>query len=427
MFRLTRSQVQPIGLDIGQDSVKMLQLETLGSRLAVYAAARQMLVRDAAADPQLRIASAVEVIRKMLRGNGFYGRKVVIAVPREMLHVKNLRLPPMPASELQSAVEFEARGIFPFDTEDATIQYLPVGEVRQGGEVRQELVVVATRNEDIANLLEQLHLAGVEVASIDLEASALYRTAERFIRRREDEQEVHVLVDIGTRRSGVVIGRGRDINFVKSIDIGGTQLLEAISEKLGISTEEARALRGRLAEPVEPAPSASLDRDTIRQAVASAMRPVVDELAREISLCLRYYSVTFRGHRPTKVKLVGGEGGDPQLQAMLNSVLAIPVECGRPLYSVDTARMKPHDRRGAMSEWALAFGLGLKFTKGGFGARDGKPRDINAPRPDLTPGRAEIVDLASIVDSATREDAAGGTISEFRGAPRDVNREAAHA
>jgi hypothetical protein len=129
----------------------------------------------------------------------------------------------------------------------------------------------------------------------------------------------------------------------------------------------------------------------------------MEDLGREVALCLRYYSVTFRGHRPSKVKLLGGEAADPQLQAILSAALTIPVETGRPLYSVDTSKMKPTDRRGNMSEWAAALGLSLKFTKGRFKPRDGKPRDPNAPRSDLicTMG-AEVIDLAKAMDPTAK-------------------------
>ena len=50
MFRLTRAQVQPIGIDLGSDSIKMLQLEVVDNALSVVAAARQSMpteVREA--------------------------------------------------------------------------------------------------------------------------------------------------------------------------------------------------------------------------------------------------------------------------------------------------------------------------------------------------------------------------------------------
>jgi type IV pilus assembly protein PilM len=405
MIRFTRSQVQPIGLDIGYDSIKMLQLETVGHSLSVVAAARQPFPEDVRSQPQLRMPLAVDLIRKMLRSGGFVGRQVVTALPREIVHVKNLRLPMIPPHEMAAAVDFEARNIFSFDTEKSHVEFCPAGEVRQGNEARQEVIVLAARNEDVNDFLEQLHRSGAVVASLDAEPFALYRTVERFIRRREDENDVHVLVDIGARRSQVVIGRGREISFLKPIEIGARHMLEAVSEKLGITIDEARGLRRRLAEagPIDQSPDATAKSDPVRQAVFDASRSIMEDLGREISLCLRYFSVTFRGQRPDKVRLIGGEACDPQLHAVLNAALPIPVEASRPLFSVDTSRMKPADRRGMMCEWALALGLGMRLTSGSFGARDGKPRDPFAPREDLIPlaPRAEVVDLNAAINATS--------------------------
>jgi len=305
-------------------------------------------------------------------------------------------------------VEFEARNIFPFEADKARITFCSAGEVRQGVDVRQEVIVLAARNDDVNDFLEQLHRSGAVIVSLDVEPFALYRTIERFIRRREDESDVHVLVDVGARRSQVVIGRGREISFLKPIEIGARHMLDAVSQKLGITTDEARALRRRLAEAgqAEPSDAAVTGRDPVRQAVFDASRSIMEDLGSEISLCLRYFSVTFRGQRPDKVRLVGGEASDPQLHAVLNTALPIPVEASRPLFSVDTSRMKPAERRGMMCEWALALGLGLRLTQGTFGPRDGKPRDPFAPREDLLPAgsKAEVVDLNAAVKATLAVD-----------------------
>ncbi len=58
-----------------------------------------------------------------------------------------------------------------------------------------------------------------------------------------------------------------------------------------------------------------------------------------------------------------------------------------PLRNVDSP-----NKRGAMSEWTVAFGLALKATQEHFANRDGKRRDPNAPR-EVVQSMAEVVDL----------------------------------
>ena len=99
----------------------------------------------------------------MFKHGRFLGRRVVVALPRELLAVKNLRMPLIPQHELAAAVKFEARNIFPFDTDQAHIQILPAGEVRQGIDVRQEVIVLAARHEDVNAFVEQIHRCGAIV------------------------------------------------------------------------------------------------------------------------------------------------------------------------------------------------------------------------------------------------------------------------
>ena len=377
MFRLNRPQVQPIGVDIGHDSVKMLQLEVREDKLAVCASARQMLDASAPAGSNaadLISAPAAQAIRDLLGGGNFAGRSTVVALPRHIVHVKNLRLPPVPPGELASVIDFEARGVFPFDTQEARVEFLVAGEVRQGSDMRQEVVVLAARHADIDRFVEQLHRTGLVIDSLDVEPCALYRTVDRFVRRREDETEVHVLIDVGTRCTQVLIGKGRDVSFFKAIEIGGADFNMAVSRKLGITPVEARALRRRLQEQNEQA-----SHDTVRLAVTDSTRSVMESLTREISLCLRYHSVTFRGQRPLKVRVSGGEGGDEQLLAILHSVLGIPVEPARPLFSVDCAAMRGFDRRKPSGDWTVAMGMALKRTAGRFAPMDGTPRSAAQP------------------------------------------------
>jgi type IV pilus assembly protein PilM len=254
---------------------------------------------------------------------------------------------------VESAVRLEARNLFRFETDDARVHWLPAGEVRQGNDVLQEVIVLAVRDEDVDRYVEQVHRCGVIVDSVDVESCALFRSVERFIRRREDEQEVHVLADVGLHATQVVIGKGRDVSFLKTIEIGTMRFHQSISTKLGISLPEARALRARLLEGAElndegnagGGDAKDRPRDPVRQAVFDATRSAMEQLARELSLCVRYQSVTFRGHRPTRVRLLGTEAGDVQFQGILHSILNIAVEAGRPLLNVDVSRMRSEARR----------------------------------------------------------------------------------
>lgn len=392
----------PIGLDIGFDSVKMLQLESQGDGLAIRAAVRQSVPLEAQTTPAQRITLAMPLIKEVMLRGQFRGRRMVVTLPREYVQAKTLRLPLMPEQEQQAAIAFECKSLFPTDSDKLHIRHILAGEVRQGHDTRSEVIVLAVEKKKVDDLLELFNQADLVVDSLDFEPAAIYRGIERFLRRRDDVMDVNVMVDVGGRQSLVVIGRGHDIHFSKTIDVGGRHLNEAVSRKLQLSYDEARSLRRRfgtqawLGEEIAPT-------DPVRQAVVDATRNHMSDLARELSMCLRYYSVTFRGQRPSKVRVGGGEAADPILLSMLSQQLNLPTEVYRPLAGIDLTRMGEQDRFGPMSEWAVALGAAVRRLP-----NDTLVRRVSTPTETQTrrrtdQRRAEVVDVARAVGGNTTD------------------------
>ncbi|NJL31934.1 MAG: hypothetical protein HC898_10040 [Phycisphaerales bacterium] len=137
--------------------------------------------------------------------------------------------------------------------------------------------------------------------------------------------------------------------------------------KLGIPLSEAIELRRRLmrqgaAGEGEQPLFGSSRRESIDRAVFEALRPLYSELATEVGLCLRYYSVTFRGRRPECVQLTGGEAGDPFLAKALEEELKISAIPAQPLIHTDLAEQNllHEDQYGHPAGWTAAVGLSMR-------------------------------------------------------------------
>ena len=91
---------------------------------------------------------------------------------------------------------------------------------------------------------------------------------------------------------------------------------------------------------------------------------VTEELVREVSLCVRYYTVTFRGNRIERVIVTGGGAYEGILLDTLKRQLGVEVETGQPLRGFDMADVQFDGcRRDLLCEWAVAVGLSLKGYK----------------------------------------------------------------
>ena len=187
-------------------------------------------------------------------------------------------------------------------------------------------------------------------------------------------------MDVGNQFTTVVFGRGGEISFVKQIPVGGEKFNEEIVAKLGVDISEAEILREALQmeksfstlnydlseQPVDG--NEQKLEATTRQAIVDAVSEVAEELTREISLCLRYYTVTFRGKRVGQAFFTGGGAYEYILLDVLKRQLAVEIEVAQPLKGFDMSRERGNldfdsDRRGLLCEWAVAVGLSLKGWK----------------------------------------------------------------
>ena len=369
MFGMHRhSNAWPIGLDLGAEGIKMLQLCPAGEQLAVRAAGRWSYP-PSATDPATRREMAVAAVRDLCRKGGFRGRRVnsVLACGQQVF-IKNIRVQHMSPEELTEAVRWEAEERFPFPIHPERLRFFTAGEVRAGTEMKDEIIVLAAPQEAVDEHMALLDAMGLAPDHIEIAPIALFRVYERFLRRQADEETVSVVVDIGYSGTRVVVARGRQVVFIKDADIGGRTLNQAVAKELNISDEEARDLRLRTMRGARPASregeaSEEPNRDAMSWTVRDAVRKEVEAMAKEISLCLRYCSVSFRGLHPDKAILTGGEAHDPAIQELLGEHLNVTCQTGCPLRGIDTTAMaSTGDRRESLTEWSVCTGLALRDT-----------------------------------------------------------------
>jgi len=373
--------LQPIGLDIGHNSIKMIQLLMNGEQLSVIAAQKARIDPGINGDGQERSRFVISAIRQMLAEGNFHGRNVVSSLPNDGLEITSLRLAEAQSDGIEQALRKEVVQRFGLDPDEDAMKYMVAGNVHQGDEIKNELILFAAANETIKSHIEMLEQAGLRPVSIDTIPCALFRSFERSLRRQEDRERTVVFVDVGNQFTTVVFGRGGEISFVKQIPLGGEKFNEEIAAKLGIEISEAEMLREALQmEKSLSAPKPDLEEQasadneqkldaSTRQTIVNAVSEVAEELTREISLCLRYYTVTFRGKRVGRAFFTGGGAYEYILLDVLKRQLAVEVEVAQPLKGFDMSSKRKNlnfdsDRRGLLYEWAVAVGLSLKGWNG---------------------------------------------------------------
>jgi type IV pilus assembly protein PilM len=372
MRRLTwtaiHNRVLPIGLDIGHSAIRMVQLAPAADGLRVVAVQRTPAPpADASGLPKRD--DLVHAIRQMLTQSGFQGRNVVSALPDENLWITSVRLADAEVSSEDRMLRKEAAQRFGLDPEKDAIEYLPAGSVLQGEEAKREYIVLAASDEAIRNHISVLEDAGLRPVGIDAAPCGLFRNVERMMRRQEDRERTVVFIDVGHYYTTVIFGRTGEIYLIKQMAFGAARFIDDLAAKLEISREEAQTLRLKLrgGQAVDPA---------VKNVSADSLRNTAEQLAVEIALCLRYYSVTFRGKRVERAIVAGGGAYEPVLLEVIQRQLSVETEVAEPLRGFDLSGIAEGDAvHASAADLALAVGLSLK----GWGMSPAPAAPVEAP------------------------------------------------
>lgn len=344
-----KPRCSPIGVDIGSHSVKLVQLNAEGT--ALVESARWELPPHGSS-PEERDAAVVEALRQAREGRAFRGRRAVFCLASRDLFVQNIRVPQAAGDDLTRTVLIEAAGRLPFRSDEAEIRYIEAADVRQGDSIRREVIVLATHRPVIDRLVHLIEQSGLTAEAIDVESAAILRCYARQYRREDDSQTRAMFVHVGGASTSVVTARGGDAILIKHLDIGGRQLDEAVARHLEMDLAEAAALRrhngDRRADQRDP---------EIARGVLEAVRPILERLAGELSMCIRYHSVTFRGQPLARLVLSGGEPNETIAQ-WLAQRLDVRCEIGDPLRNFPGATVA-----GRPGQWDVATGLALREVR----------------------------------------------------------------
>ena len=376
LSRVMQSKTYAIGLDAGAESVRLLQVRKGSAGLEVRGAAQIELGGERIKDAQDWARAVAEAVAAHADLSCFAGRKCIIGVSDDWVRARSIRQPKMPANEIDKAVRLDGPSRLGFaDGEACEFGWVRAGEVRQGNETRDEIIMVGAATSVLETLVYGVSAAGLRPVSVEPSFMSSARAMSRKHRRAGDQGDVRIVVEVGRYSTRVMVLKGSTIVFYKPIEIGGQQMSDAAANRLGQELESVETIRHRRMMGEAAGVDARVDR-----AIFEAVRPILGDLATEVGRCGRYYGVTFRGARVQRCHVIGTEAREPELCRFIEDAVNVETAVGDPLGHDGGARWSSVVRHGSC--WAGALGLSLRSGEARLrGTNDVKDResDIEAP------------------------------------------------
>lgn len=338
------------GLDVGSSSIKMVELQGKMNNLNLVSLGFENLPDDTIVDGQIMELNVVsDVIQNICKNHNITATQVVTGVSGHSVIIKNIILPSMGAEELEESIDWHAEEHIPYDLSDVSLDYQVTAE---DGEVTNVLIA-ACKRERIDNIKQAIQLAGKQPVIIDVDTFALQNCYE--VNYQPDDSQVVTLLNIGASTMNVNIVQGTRSLFTRDITVGGSQFTDVLQRSLGLSFQQAEAVKRGVAEASE---------GIEETAIEPLMDNVTDLVAMEIQKTFDFYRATTDDSEMVvqKILLSGGGSKLNGLAEDLSVKLELPVEVLDPFRNikVDTRKFDPDYLSEIMPEMAVAVGLAVR-------------------------------------------------------------------
>jgi type IV pilus assembly protein PilM len=349
MFNKAIGKRNLVGLDIGSSSVKAVELQRKGGTLHLVNLGFENLQADTVVDGQImELNNVSNVIANIFNEHQIKTNRVAAGVSGHSVIVKNIVLPQMSQEELQESFSWHAEEHIPFDIADVNLDY----QLTSSSAESLHVLMAACKSDKIANVKQAIQLAGKQPVIIDVDAFALQNCYE--VNYQPKTGEVVALLNIGAATMNINILNGIRSIFARDASVGGSQYTSLLQKELGLSFEQAEAVKrgGALPEGAESRP------------IQPIIETVSDILALEVRKTMDFYRATAEEGEEAiqKILLAGGGSKLPGLAAYLAKRFEIPVEVFDPFrqVQVDPKKFDPDYMREIVPEMAVAVGLALR-------------------------------------------------------------------
>src|SRR5260370_39750047 len=121
---------QLVGLDIGSNSIKLVQLKAVGKGYQLVNYAIQEVSGEAVEelDPELKETVLSESLKKLFKEKKMSNRNVVTAVSGDAVSVRYGKLPFMTEDELRNVISYESEQHIPLPIDKVVINFHILGE-----------------------------------------------------------------------------------------------------------------------------------------------------------------------------------------------------------------------------------------------------------------------------------------------------------
>jgi len=309
-----------LGIDITSSAIKVLELGKRGDRYAVEAYGVQPLPAEAVVEGRIADAGEVSrVVKRAVKQSGSKVKDVAVAVSGASVITKKISLPKgLSNRELEEQVTIEAEQYIPYPLEEVMLDFEVVGPSKDDPDA-VEIVIAASRRENVDTRIELLEDAGLKVKVVDVEAYTMENVFPLIAQHLPNHGQgmTVALVDIGATITTVNVLHDGKVVYTREQSFGGRLLTEDIERYYGLSYQEAGQAKREN----------NLPEDYAQKVLSPFKRTMTEHITRSLQF---FFSVSRQHDTVDYIVLAGGCASIPGVATMLEQETGTPATVANP-------------------------------------------------------------------------------------------------
>ncbi len=346
----TKKPTALLGIDITTTVVKLLELSKHGNHYKVESYMVAPLPHDAVVDKKITDVQIIgEAIKKVLQRSNTKLKQAAVAVGGSSVITKLITLPAgLTDDEMVEQIMIEAEQYIPYGIDDVNFDF----EVQSENETdsnRVNVLLAASRKENVEDRIAALNIAGLETKVVDIEAFAIENAFMLLANQLpySVENKTIVVIEIGANLTTLhVIYNFRTI-YTREQNFGGKQLTEEIQRTYGLTYEEAGVSKklGGLPDNYVP----------------DILEPFKRNMVQQIQRTIQFF-IASNASRPIDCVIVaGGCASIAGVDHLVSEALGVPTYIANPFVNMEiSSRVNPNNLGKDAPAMLVACGLALR-------------------------------------------------------------------
>lgn len=354
MLLLNRKKPTILGLDISSTSVKLIELvedsDKAKSQYRVESMAVEPLPDGAVVEKNIHDPEAVgETIAKVVKKSGTKIKDAAVAVAGSAVITKIIQMPAdLDEGMLESRIELEADQYIPYPLDEINLDFEVLGESAENPET-VDVLLSASRSENIETRTEALTLGGLKPKVIDVEAYTIEKSALLLDHGfdEDDEDKIIAVIDIGATMTSLNIIQGGKLIYTREQSFGGKQLTEEVMRRYGLSYEEAGKLKKQGGLPDNYIPD--------------VLEPFKETIGQQVSRFLQFFYTAGDSNAVDIVALAGGCSSIPGIDELVETHVETKTIIANPFMNMSLSEsVNPQKLSTDAPSLMIACGLALR-------------------------------------------------------------------